>query len=694
MYKKSELSGFSLVVFTTGAAGRGQMEGREMKSIRTKIMLYMTLTLVVALLIVGGISMALNYASTISTLEQTMTETVKIASERVYRELTGYENVISEIGSIPDLSDPMVSAAEKKEIIDTRAEYFGFTRGNLLDRSGTSLFTGQDFSDRAYFQSSMKGEVSVSEPLISKVTGEMSIIISAPLWQGGEIGGEVAGVVYFVPKETFLSDIMSSIKISAGGTAFMINREGVTIADTNIDNVLRQENTIEESKQDAQLTALAGLEKKMIAGESGYGTYSYNGLEKLLAYCPVEGDGGWSIAVCAPLGEFMSSTYLGLVVTLIVILASALVDAFLAWHLASRIGKPIAACAKRLKELSQGDLETPVPEFESKDEVGVLVAAARDLREDLNAVIGDMDYMLDHMSNGDFTVRTRCPESYVGGFRSLLDAQLRLKKQLVQTLREMDISSDQVASGADQVASGAQALAQGATEQAASVQELAATIGSISEQINTTARHARTAEEDDRASGEEIGICSTHMAELMRAMDVISDKSQEIGKVIKTIEDIAFQTNILALNAAVEAARAGSAGKGFAVVADEVRNLATKSQDASKSTSALIEETVQAVENGAALSAATEESLRKVVEKSEKVLDSVTMISTAAGEQAEAVAQVTTGIDQISSVVQTNSATSEQSAAASQELSGQAKLLKGLVGRFQLPSREEEVPAG
>ena len=174
------------------------------------------------------------------------------------------------------------------------------------------------------------------------------------------------------------------------------------------------------------------------------------------------------------------------------------------------------------------------------------------------------------------------------------------------------------------------------------------------------------------------------MADLMGAMKAIEEKSVEISKVIKTIEDIAFQTNILALNAAVEAARAGSAGKGFAVVADEVRNLATKSQEASASTASLIEETVKAVNEGSRLSVETDEALKEVVIRAQKVMDAVTRISQATDAQSHDVAQVSTGIDQISSVVQTNSATAEQSAAASEELSGQANLLKELIGRFTL----------
>ena len=252
------------------------------------------------------------------------------------------------------------------------------------------------------------------------------------------------------------------------------------------------------------------------------------------------------------------------------------------------------------------------------------------------------------------------------------------------TLQQIDVSADQVNSGGEQVSSSAQALAQGATEQASSVEELAATIGEISSQVEATAGHARNARDENQQSADQIQVCSAHMADLMSAMRDIEEKSQEISKVIKTIEDIAFQTNILALNAAVEAARAGSAGKGFAVVADEVRNLATKSQEASASTATLIEDTVKAVKEGTRLSAETDEALREVVIRAEKVTGAVNLISEATASQHRDVQQVSTGIDQISSVVQTNSATAEESAAASEELSGQANLLKELIGRFTL----------
>ncbi len=371
------------------------------------------------------------------------------------------------------------------------------------------------------------------------------------------------------------------------------------------------------------------------------------------------------------------------IVIIVLIVVAVIISVILALFISEGIRKPVQEMCKVCGDLMQGNMSVNI-KYQSKDELGEMADNLRGLTVAVRAIIQDVSYCFGEMAKGNFTVDSQSKESYVGDYRSILEDFTALRDNMSDTLQQIDVAADQVNSGGEQVSSGAQALAQGATEQAASVQELAATINSISGQIRSTAEHAKTAEADDRSAGDEIGACSQQMNELMAAMDIISEKSKEISKVIKTIEDIAFQTNILALNAAVEAARAGSAGKGFAVVADEVRNLATKSQEASKSTGALIEETVKAVENGTTLSAATEQSLQKVVEKSEKVLESVSLISTAAGEQADAVAQVTTGIDQISSVVQTNSATAEQSAAASEELSAQAKLLKELVSKFTL----------
>lgn len=381
--------------------------------------------------------------------------------------------------------------------------------------------------------------------------------------------------------------------------------------------------------------------------------------------------------------EGQSLTNIATLVIVALLIGAIVISVLLALIIAEGIRKPLLEIRRVSEDIVAGNLETKL-EYQARDELGDLSDNIRQLTLSVHNIIQDIGYVMQEMSHGNFCVTSQNASGYQGDYRSIYNSMNMLRDTMNETLLQINQSSEQVSAGSDQVAAGAQALSQGAAEQASSVQELAATINDISTHIGQTAVHANTAKEENIHAHDEIQVCSDHMNKLVKAIEIINEKSNEISKIIKTIEDISFQTNILALNAAVEAARAGSAGKGFAVVADEVRNLASKSAEAAKSTTTLIEETIQAVAEGTKISAATEESLGNVVKDSQKVLDAVASIAQASNEQAEAVAQVTQGIDQISSVVQTNSATSEESAAASEELSGQAQMLKELVSRFKL----------
>ncbi len=655
-----------------------------MKSIKTKILLCMALTVFVSLTVVGGISIYLNYTSMAGTMNQTMSELAKTASERVSKELDTYKNIAYDAGSVARLANPKTSIDEKKSIMDQRAETHGFQRGNILGNDGISIFDGKDYSDREYFQKSMNGEVAVSEPLVSKVTGKLTIVISAPLWENGIPNTKVIGVVYFIPTETFLNDIVNSIKISGGSNTYILNNSGVTIAHGDMEKVTNRENTQENAKSDSSLVPLAAIEKKMTEGKSGFGHYNKKGVKEFLAYAPIEGTDGWSIGLNAPMSDFMDSTITGTVITVVMLILSLIVAGIISVVLAGRIGNPMKACAERLKMLVQGDLDSPVPVINSRDEIGTLARATQEIVLGLKLLIEDVDYLLNEMAGGNLKVNTIYEASYVGGFGGILQSMNNLKGRLSETLLKINQSSGEVASGSEQVSAGAQALSQGATEQASSIEELAATISEISSHVDLNAKSAAEVSRQAQETSSELENGKEQMRRMTQAMNEINQTSGEIGKIIKTIEDIAFQTNILALNAAVEAARAGAAGKGFAVVADEVRNLASKSAEASRSTASLIESSSQSVQKGTEIASETAESLERIAASSEKTASLIYEITKATQEQSFSIAQVTQGIDQISSVVQTNSATAEESAATSEELSGQAQILKTLIDQFTL----------
>ncbi len=373
-----------------------------------------------------------------------------------------------------------------------------------------------------------------------------------------------------------------------------------------------------------------------------------------------------------------------LIVSVVITAAALAVSVILGVIISKGISDPIKKCVERLLKLEEGDLETPVPQAQSTDEAGVLLDTLRNTVHKLSAMIKDTGYLLGEMAEGNYDVKTREEDKYVGEFRQLLVSMRKLNRDMSLILGQINESAGQVASGSEQVSVGAQALSQGATEQASSIEELAATISEISGQVKHNADNAKNASEKTNTVSREVNDSNQRMQDMLKAMSNISNTSNEIGKIIKTIEDIAFQTNILALNAAVEAARAGEAGKGFAVVADEVRNLASKSAEASKNTATLIEGSLQAVENGTKIADDTAHSLSSVVEGVKEITGIINTIAKASETQATSIGQVTQGIDQISGVVQTNSATAEESAAASEELSGQAQILKDLVKKFKL----------
>ncbi len=383
----------------------------------------------------------------------------------------------------------------------------------------------------------------------------------------------------------------------------------------------------------------------------------------------------------AMVGGLESRIMFSIVILCTLVVVSVVVGIGLNLYTVRSIVAPLHQAQQAVVAFSQGDLSYQL-DYESRDELGSICSAVRSSQQILHNAIEDIVSVTKRLADGDLTCEMT--QQYPGELAPIKENIEYLLDQLNDTMASILQAADQVAAGADQVSTGSQGLAQGSTEQASAVEELSATINDLEHSAQANRKTAQTAKDRADQASNQVRVSNERMQEMRRAMGEILNGQKDISKIIETIENIAFQTNILALNAAVEAARAGSAGKGFAVVADEVRNLASKSDHAAKQTKKLIESSMSTVERGGELAEDVDANMQKTVQYAGVAIEYMEKLADSTVSEAEAIEQLTTGVDQISAVVQTNSATSEESAAASEQLSSQAVMMKQMIQRFQL----------
>lgn len=544
--------------------------------------------------------------------------------------------------------------------------------GQVTKSDGFTTEPGWDPTIREWYNVTKTKKSLVTEPFIDANTKNLILSASAPVFDG--TGDRVIGISGINIKLDRISEILSAKKIGKEGSLILVSESGTVVYSPFKDDIQKSITELEVSQN-------------LIEAVNNHteGKIVYEILEnKRYGYVSNVGSTGWSIITGIPESEFFAQFNLVKSVIFIAFGIGIIIMIILILFIAKGFVRPIRALKSIAEDLAEGNLDISM-DIKSNDEIGDVAGAfgktVQRLKDYVN-YIDEISQVLGQIAEGNLKFDLKY--EYVGEFSKIKTALLNFQNTMIEIMNGIKDTSYNVSSSSEQVSGASQMLSERAFEQAETIDKLSTSISQISAEVNSNAENAKQASEMIDSVTETILESNKEMSEMVAAMSEIKDASGKIEKIIKTIEDIAFQTNILALNAAVEAARAGTAGKGFAVVADEVRNLASKSAEAAQDTTALIENAINAVQKGTSIADATASSLSKAVEGSADIAVVAKKINDASYSQATAIHQVTQGIEQISMAVQSNSAASQESAATSKELAGHASKLKKLINKFHI----------
>lgn len=529
-----------------------------------------------------------------------------------------------------------------------------------------------DVKSRPWYKVKDIGKTIVVPPYKDTVLDALVVSIVSPVFD--KSNSKVIGTFGYDIQINKLSSVISNFKLGESGFILLIDENG---------NIIYHPDTESIQKNISDLGFSESLLSDISAREFKHVEYSMSGTDYIGDVCPIN-DSEWTILSGITEKEaFATSNAIRTLMFTIFGLGLILIVAAILF-ISKNITKSVNKLAFAAQAIADGNLNIEI-DIDSNDEIGDVAIAMNNTVKRLKSYIDyieEITSVLGEIANGILSFELK--QDYVGEFASVKEALFDIRTTLSDTISEIKEVANQVSSSSMQLSTGSQILAQGTTEQASSIEELSSTISEVSSKIDENAKYTLKANDSMLMSGRKISDSNIQMQEMVTAMNEINARSNEIGSIIKAIDDIAFQTNILALNAAVEAARSGAAGKGFAVVADEVRNLAAKSSEAAKNSALLIERSMKAVEEGTQLANNAANNLQELYENSNEIVSTISDITRSSQEQADAVSQINQGLEQISSVVHTNAATAEESAASSRELSNQSEFLKNLVEKFEV----------
>jgi methyl-accepting chemotaxis protein len=592
----------------------------------------------------------------------------------------------------PDAFDGMDSAYAGKDGYDKTGRFIPYI---YRDSSGVSVIPLEGYEEEGlgdyYLLPKNTLEEAVLDPFIYNVDGEDMFMtsITSPLVLDGKFVG-IVGVDILVDtlidqiKDVTLFDTGFMFVADSSGSIFYYPSSDI-IGQSFLDYLGEDESTL--------------VKKAIEIGEKvGFDAVSaLSGKASKYVITPVSiGSKNWLVCSEVPESEIRKATTTSLKFGTGAGIAALLITVLLMLYLVTMMIKPVGKLTKAAEAIQSGEIDDKTKELlasiKSKDEIGLLATSMQQAVGAVERIADDMNFLNAAVGKNDLSVEID-KEKHSGIYREIIVIVEKLVGFLNNIIRGIDTTSQQIADGSEQVSEGAQSIAQGAEEQAGAIEELHASLSSVSEDVKRNAENVNLASEYVRQAVENVIKGNDDMNKLLSAMKDINDSANRISDIIKIIEGIAFQTNILALNASVEAARAGNAGKGFAVVAEEVRNLASKSSDAAKQTAELILNSIRAIQEGSAIAKLTAGTLEDVREKSTKVQAVISEITEASNTQATAISEISEGLDQISTVVQNNTSTSEESAAVSEELSAQAQDLRKDIAKFKLKNKTTQKQA-